>query len=159
MKGKKQDREPEYIHWSECVCVCVCVRVCVFVCIAHSPCVCVCFCMCVWVWAMNVPCEGVWKRPDVGCQALLCLSSPSPPTAPGPMMDDGEWEVSSPGLPTAAGCRQRISHLLSIAGAGGGPWFWAWVLATLAAWWGYRDSQASRQGGLQRNEQPSKPDK
>lgn len=57
--------------------LCVCVRLCKGVSREHSSCVCVCFYMCVWVWAMNVPCEGVWKRPDAGCQALLCLSSPS----------------------------------------------------------------------------------
>lgn len=46
-----------------------------------------------------------------------CSVFPPPllPLSSLPMMDDGEWEVSSPGL-------QRAGHLLSIAGADGGLW-------------------------------------
>ena len=59
MKGKKQDREPEYIHWSECVCVCVCVCACVCVCV-HSP---LPMCMCVFLHVcMSVSHECAMRR-------------------------------------------------------------------------------------------------
>lgn len=97
MKGKKLEREPEYIHWPDSVCV--------WVSKAHSSCVCMCFYMCVWARAMNVPCEGVWKRPDARCQALLCLSSPSSP--PGP--DDG-WRRMRSFLSWTADCSRLPSE-------------------------------------------------
>ncbi len=126
--------------------------------------VCVSVCVCVFLHVcMSASHEcAMWRRLK---EARRRVSGVAPSFLPlfshrsRPMMDDGEWEVSSPGLPTAAGCRQRTGHLLSIAGAGGGLRFWACVLTALAVRWGYRDSQASRQGGLQRNEQPSETDK
>lgn len=83
MKGKKDESEPEYFHWPECVYVLLRVYEC-------EP----------WMCQR----EGVWKRPDVECQTLVC---PAPSIPSVLMMDDGEWEVSSPGSLTAAGCRQK----------------------------------------------------
>lgn len=106
--------------------------------------VCVCFYMCVWMRAMNVPCEGVWKRPDIGCQAFLCLSSPSPPTAP------SRWWMTANEKFPLLDCRLQPAAVRGLAicfplqgpaGAlGSGPEFWL-------LWQRDRATETARPGG------------
>lgn len=128
-KRKSPGREPEYFRERVCVCACV-------------------FYM--WVWALNVPCRGVWKRPDAGCQAFLRLS-PLQPVPSRSLTDDGWQRMRSFLSWTADWSRLPVEEQPSAFhwrgeqrwgggwGVGFGPGFWP-------------PPGTANQGGLSRNE-------
>lgn len=100
------------------------------------------------VWALNVSCEGVWKRPDAGCRTLLCLSSTLPPSHRLPrwwMTPNEKFPLLDCWLQPAAVTETAICFpLQGPVGAHGLDLGFGYVGST--------NCQASSQGGLHRNE-------